>query len=104
MIVHLTPGDPASVMLGEEATAEQIAELREQLGLNLPIYEQYVHWIGGVFKGDLGTSILYERTCNTSDFRTFKADSIPCNFGSNSGSSYCHSSWNYCGNASWNND
>ena len=58
MIVHLTPGDPASIMLGDEATAEQISELREQLGLNLPIYEQYIQWMAGVFKGDLGTSIF----------------------------------------------
>lgn len=58
MIVHLTPGDPASIMLGDEATAEQIAELRERLGLNLPIYEQYIQWVAGVFKGDLGTSIF----------------------------------------------
>ncbi|MCG7344936.1 ABC transporter permease [Sporosarcina sp. ACRSL] len=62
MIVHLTPGDPASVMLGEEATAEQIAELREQLGLNLPIYEQYLRWVGGVLKGDLGTSFFMKET------------------------------------------
>jgi peptide/nickel transport system permease protein len=58
MIVHLTPGDPASVMLGNEATAEQIAQLREQLNLNLPIHEQYIHWVTGVFKGDLGTSFF----------------------------------------------
>ena len=62
MIVHLTPGDPASVMLGEEASAEQIAELREQLGLNLPIYEQYIHWVGGVLKGDLGSSFFTQCT------------------------------------------
>lgn len=61
MIVHLTPGDPASVMLGEEASAEQIGELREQLGLNLPIYEQYVHWVGGVLKGDLGSSYFMKQ-------------------------------------------
>lgn len=56
LIVHITPGNPASVILGEEATATQIAELEESLGLNLPIHEQYISWVGGVFKGDLGTS------------------------------------------------
>ena len=56
LIVHITPGNPASVILGEEATATQIAELEESLGLNLPIHEQYLTWVGGVFKGDLGMS------------------------------------------------
>ncbi len=56
LIVHITPGNPASVILGEEATATQIAELEESLGLNLPIHEQYFNWVGGVVKGDLGTS------------------------------------------------
>ena len=61
MIVHLTPGDPASIMLGDEATAEQITELRERLGLNLPIHEQYIQWVAGVFKGDLGTSYFMKQ-------------------------------------------
>lgn len=56
LIIHITPGDPASVMLGEEASAEQIEALREQLGLNLPLYQQYLNWLMGVFQGDLGTS------------------------------------------------
>lgn len=58
LIVHITPGNPATVILGEEATTEQIAELEESLGLNLPIHEQYISWITGVFKGDLGTSFF----------------------------------------------
>lgn len=58
LIVHITPGNPAAVILGEEATSTQIAELEESLGLNLPIHEQYVAWVGGVFKGDLGTSFF----------------------------------------------
>ncbi|MFB4167328.1 ABC transporter permease [Virgibacillus sp. JSM 102003] len=60
MIIHLTPGDPASVILGEQATAQQIEELRQQLGLNLPLYEQYMNWIFGVFQGDLGFSYFME--------------------------------------------
>lgn len=55
-IIHLTPGDPAAVILGEEATPEQIHELREQLGLNEPIPVQYINWVKGVLQGDLGTS------------------------------------------------
>src|SRR5699024_2185242 len=56
LIVHIAPGHPASVILGYEATATQIAELEESLGFNLPIHEQYLTWVGGVFKGDLGMS------------------------------------------------
>ncbi|MFD1928605.1 ABC transporter permease [Sporosarcina siberiensis] len=72
MIVHLTPGDPAAVMLGEEATAEQISELREQLGLNLPIYEQYVQWVFGVMKGDLGTSFFMKEPVTEAIFEHLK--------------------------------
>jgi peptide/nickel transport system permease protein len=56
LIIHVTPGDPATTMLGEEASSEQIEELREQLGLNLPLYQQYLNWVVGVFQGDLGNS------------------------------------------------
>lgn len=55
-LIHLTPGEPASVILGPEATPEQVQELRKQLGLDRPIHEQYFSWVQGVFKGDLGTS------------------------------------------------
>lgn len=57
LLIHLTPGDPASIILGIDASQEQIAELQDQLGLNLPIYEQYLQWIANiVFHGDFGTS------------------------------------------------
>ncbi len=62
MIIHITPGDPASVILGEEATPEQINELREELGLNEPAIQQYLHWIGNVFKGDLGDSYFMKQS------------------------------------------
>lgn len=58
MMIHLTPGDPASVILGEEATEEQIAALRKELGLDLPIYQQYLRWLVGVLQGDLGDSYI----------------------------------------------
>lgn len=72
MIIHLTPGDPASVILGEEATAEQIEELREQLGLNLPLHEQYLNWISGVVKGDLGTSFFMKEPVTQAIFDHLK--------------------------------
>lgn len=56
LLIHLTPGDAAAVMLGVDATEEQLEELREHFGLNLPMYQQYFIWISGVFKGDFGTS------------------------------------------------
>lgn len=61
LLVHITPGDPASVMLGPEASPQEVAELQEKLGLNRPILEQYVTWVGDIFKGDLGTSLFMKQ-------------------------------------------
>ncbi len=55
---HLIPGDPAVAMLGERATPQRVAEVRAQLGLDLPLYEQYFIYVGKVLQGDLGSSIL----------------------------------------------
>lgn len=55
--LHLTPGDPALVMLGPKATATSLAALRTELGLDQPIHVQYLRWIGGVVSGDWGRSI-----------------------------------------------
>ena len=57
-IIHLTPGDPAAIMLGSDASETDLAKLREQLGLTLPIYIQFTHWLSGVLQGDLGYSIF----------------------------------------------
>ncbi|MBD8005470.1 ABC transporter permease [Bacillus norwichensis] len=61
-IIHLTPGDPVSYMLGDEATEEQINNVREEMGLNQPIYQQYFHWITNVLKGDFGVSFHMNTT------------------------------------------
>lgn len=61
-IIHLTPGDPARVMLGADASEEAVEALREQMGLNRPLPVQYIEWLGNVCKGDLGTSIFMEGT------------------------------------------
>lgn len=71
-IIHITPGDPASVILGEEASPEQIQELREQLGLNEPIYMQYIHWITDVMRGDLGTSYFMKEPVSDAIFEHLK--------------------------------
>lgn len=56
LIMNLAPGDPAQAILGETATAESIAVLRQRLGLDVPIFERYLKWLGGVLTGDLGES------------------------------------------------
>ena len=56
-LVHLTPGDPAIMRAGEDATAEQVESIREAMGLNLPVHIQYFNWLGGLFRGDLGSSL-----------------------------------------------
>lgn len=58
LLIHLMPGDPALVMLGEEATPEMIEDLREELGLNQPLHLQYLSWLRKVLAGDFGRSIL----------------------------------------------
>ncbi len=56
--IHLIPGDPAVAMLGERATPERVAEVRAQLGLDRPLYAQYLIYAHKILRGDLGTSIL----------------------------------------------
>lgn len=58
LLLHLTPGDPASVMLGPDASQEAIRELRERMGLERPLPQQFAIWIGGVLRGDFGESIF----------------------------------------------
>src|SRR5436190_18481000 len=56
-LIHLVPGDPVQAMLGESASPQEVTDLRERLGLNRPLYVQYVSFIKGVATGDLGTSL-----------------------------------------------
>lgn len=58
VIVRVTPGDPAAVMLGSDATPEDIEQLRTKLGLDAPLIAQYGKFVLGIFKGDLGQSIF----------------------------------------------
>jgi peptide/nickel transport system permease protein len=57
MLIHLVPGDPARVLLGEDSTPEALAALRQQLGLDRPLYEQYALWLNQAVHGNLGESI-----------------------------------------------
>ena len=56
LLVHLTPGDPATAMLGEDATAAEIAALHTQLGLDDPLVVQYFRWVSNCLRLDFGTS------------------------------------------------
>lgn len=62
LFLHLIPGDPAVVMLGERAEPERIAALRSKLGLERPLWEQYLFFVGNLLQGDLGTSIFNQLT------------------------------------------
>ncbi len=58
-LIHLIPGDPVEMMLGEGAQAVDVAALRTQLGLDRPLLEQYAGFIAGLARGDLGTSLHF---------------------------------------------
>jgi peptide/nickel transport system permease protein len=58
LIIHITPGDPASIMLGPNATPEQVGQLRHTMGLDRPLLIQFIEWVGGVLHGDLGYSVF----------------------------------------------
>jgi peptide/nickel transport system permease protein len=62
LIVHITPGDPAAVMLGESATPEDVKVLRQQMGLDLPLHQQYWNWMADVLRGDLGDSYFMKES------------------------------------------
>lgn len=55
-ILHLTPGDPAAVIAGNNATADDIVRIRESLGLDRPLPQQFAAWLGKLFQGDVGRS------------------------------------------------
>ncbi|RKQ28668.1 ABC transporter permease [Oceanobacillus halophilus] len=61
LLAHMTPGDPVTVLLGDEASEEAKAELRHELGFDLPVYTQFVNWFTGVVTGDLGMSFFLKK-------------------------------------------
>jgi len=58
LLLHLSPGDPATVIAGDYASPADVARIRAQLGLDQPLHLQFVTWIGRVLQGDLGISIF----------------------------------------------
>ena len=62
LMLRLTPGDPAAVIAGDNATSDQIAMIREKLGLTLPIWEQFGIWIADILRGNFGESFFFKKT------------------------------------------
>jgi ABC-type dipeptide/oligopeptide/nickel transport system permease component len=73
LILHLTPGDPAMAMLGEHASKETIEKVRKDLGLDKPLYVQYIIFLKKLLKGDLGNSIKSDRPVLTEFMERFPA-------------------------------
>jgi peptide/nickel transport system permease protein len=61
LLPRMAPGDPAVAVAGPDASPETLARIREQLGLDEPLVSQYLSWLGGLFQGDLGTSLTSQR-------------------------------------------
>ncbi|MFC1534714.1 ABC transporter permease [Thermodesulfobacteriota bacterium] len=74
-MLHMLPGDPARVMLGEDPSREQVEALRHELWLDRPLTVQYIHWIGNVLQGDFGKSVV-----NNLSVRELIAIRVPVTF------------------------
>ena len=73
LVLHLSPGDPAEIMLGSQATQEDLARLRRELGLTEPLHVQYLRWITHVVQGDLGRSLWMKRPVLDEVLNRYKA-------------------------------
>ena len=61
LLLRLTSGDPAAIIAGDNATSQQVAEIRSRLGLDRPITQQFFIWLGQVLTGDLGESFFFKK-------------------------------------------
>ena len=59
LLLHLAPGDPAAIMAGDNATPDNIAQIRQKLGLDEPIWKQFVVWVVSLAQGNLGNSMFW---------------------------------------------
>jgi peptide/nickel transport system permease protein len=73
VVLRLVPGDPATVMLGLEATPEAVAQIRQEMGLDRPIVVQYVFWLRHVLEGDFGISWRSKQPVSSLIWRRFPA-------------------------------
>ena len=72
-LIHIVPGDPVEQMLGEGATPAQTAQLRHSLGLDDPLYAQYVRYLGQTLRGDLGESFKFQAPVRRVIFERYPA-------------------------------
>ena len=61
IVIRIVPGDPALVILGDQADAAAIAALQKRLGIDRPLFEQYISFLAGAVRGDWGTSLVTGR-------------------------------------------
>jgi peptide/nickel transport system permease protein len=61
LLLRLTTGDPAAIIAGDNATSQDVAAIRTKLGLDRPLAQQFVIWIGNVLRGDLGESFFFKK-------------------------------------------
>ena len=61
LMLRLTTGDPAAIIAGDNATSQDVAEIRAKLGLDRPVAEQFVIWLGRILRGDLGESFFFKK-------------------------------------------
>jgi len=61
LFIHFIPGDPAEILLGDMATPDQVQQLRQEMGLDKPLYIQYWLWLRNAFRGNLGNSIFFHQ-------------------------------------------
>jgi peptide/nickel transport system permease protein len=62
LMLRLTPGDPAAIIAGDNANADQIAAIRTKLGLDAPLLLQFLQWLGNLLRGDFGESFYFKKT------------------------------------------
>ena len=74
LFVHMIPGDPARLVAGEDATLEDVELVRKELGLDKPLIEQYITYMGGLFQGDLGTFTKNKTPCHRRNWGTLYAN------------------------------
>src|SRR5215813_792022 len=61
LLLRLAAGDPAAIIAGDNATSAQVAQIRERLGLDRPLHQQFVLWVGQLLRGDLGESFFFKK-------------------------------------------
>ena len=76
MMLRLTSGDPAAIIAGDNANADDVANIRRQLGLDQPILTQFILWIGKILTGDFGHSYFFKKSVAELVARPHRADAV----------------------------